>query len=186
MKTQERPKPTRAELTAAEGRQLPDVIGPDLTVLFCGINPGLYSAAIGHHFARPGNRFWGALRAGGFIDRILPAWEDRELLKVHCGLTNLVERATARARALSSTELQAGRSLLELKVRKFRPRWVAVLGIGAYRTAFGQSNAPLGRQTGTVGGACIWVLPNPSGLNSHHQPRQLAKLFAALREVAFN
>ena len=185
MQAQQRRKPSPADLAAAEGLHLPDVIGPDLGVLFCGINPGLYSAAIGHHFARPGNRFWVALQASGFTDRILSPWEDRELLEVHCGLTNLVERATARADALGSGELQIGRSLLEAKVRECRPRWVAILGIGAYRTAFGQAQATLGRQSDTLGDAGLWVLPNPSGLNAHHQLAQLAKLFDALRKVAF-
>ena len=184
MPAQTRWKPSHADLALAEGRHLPDVIGPGLGVLFCGINPGLYSAAIGHHFGRPGNRFWVALHASGFTARIMSPWEDQELLKVHCGLTNLVERATARAAALGSSELEAGRSVLEGKVRRHQPRWVAILGIGAYRTAFAQTRGSLGRQEGTFAGAGLWVLPNPSGLNAHHQPAQLAKLFGALREAA--
>ena len=143
-------KPTKAELAAAEGRHLPDIIGPDLRVLFCGINPGLYSAALGHHFARPGNRFWIALHAGGFTNRVLPAWQDCELLKHYCGLTNLVERATAGADALGSEELRSGWSRLEAKALAHRPRWIAILGIGAYRTAFAQPHAKLDKRAGTA------------------------------------
>jgi TDG/mug DNA glycosylase family protein len=186
MQSQARKRPTKAELAAAEGSRLPDIISPDLKVLFCGINPGLYSAAIGHHFGRPGNRFWAALRAGGFTDRLLTAWEDSDLLQFCCGLTNLVERATARATALRPSELQAGRAELERKVRQFRPRWVAILGIGAYRTAFNRHSSDLGPQADSLNGTGVWLLPNPSGLNAHHQPEQLATLFGQLRDRAFS
>jgi TDG/mug DNA glycosylase family protein len=186
MQTQDRKRPTRAELAAAEGAHLPDIIRPGLKVLFCGINPGLYSAAIGHHFGRPGNRFWAALRSGGFTDRLLTAWEDQELLQFGCGLTNLVERASARADQLGPTELVAGRAELERKIRRYRPRWIAILGIGAYRTAFNRPQSSPGIQTDRLGGAGVWVLPNPSGLNAHHQPHQLAVLFQELRETAFD
>ena len=185
MRTQDRKRPNKAELAAAEGSHLPDVIGPHLKVLFCGINPGLYSAAIGHHFARPGNRFWGALLAGGFTNRLLTAWEDRELLHFGCGLTNLVERASARASELRPAELLAGRAALEAKLLQNPPGWIAILGIDAYRTAFSQPRAGLGPQREALGASGLWVLPNPSGLNAHHQPPKLASLFRELRHAAF-
>jgi len=185
MRAQDRKRPTKADLIAAEGAYLPDVIQPDLKVLFCGINPGLYSAAIGHHFGRPGNRFWGALHASGFTNRLLTAWEDRDLLQLSCGLTNLVERASARAAELRPAELRAGRAALEAKLQENRPAWIAILGIGAYRTAFNRPQAGLGRQIERLGGFGLWVLPNPSGLNAHHQPRKLATLFRELYETAF-
>ena len=185
MKILGRTKPTKAELSAAEGAHLPDVLAPGLRVLFCGINPGLYSAAIGHHFGRPGNRFWAALLAGGFTDRLLTPWEDQALLQFGCGLTNLVERASARAAELRPGELLAGRAALKAKVQGIPPEWIAVLGIGAYRTAFNQPQAGLGQQAERLGASGLWVLPNPSGLNAHHQPRQLATLFRELRETAF-
>jgi TDG/mug DNA glycosylase family protein len=174
----------KAELAAAVGRRLPDVIGPGLRILFCGINPGLYSAALGHHFARPGNRFWPALHAGGFTDRLLSPTEDRSLLDAGYGLTNLVNRATAGAAELSTTELIAGLEGLEEKVRRHAPRWIAFLGIGAYRTASGRPRASLGRQAEKLAGAGIWVLPNPSGLNAHHQPGDLARAFRDLRQAS--
>ncbi|MEO8139930.1 MAG: G/U mismatch-specific DNA glycosylase [Gemmatimonadota bacterium] len=160
------------------------MIAPHLTVLFCGINPGLYSAAVGHHFARPGNRFWPALHAAGFATRILLPHENRMLLEFGCGLTDIVPRATARAEELSAEELIAGRQRLERKVRRYAPRWVAILGIGAYRVAFRQPQARLGPQPDLLGGARLWVLPNPSGLNASHQPADLARAFRALRRVA--
>ena len=177
-------RPSKAELVAAVGRQLPDVIEPGLQVLFCGINPGLYSAALGHHFARPGNRFWPALHAGGFTDRLLSPTEDRLLINSGCGLTNLVDRATAVAVELSRTDLIAGLEALEGKVRRNAPRWIAFLGIGAYRTAFRRPRASLGRQAEKLVEASIWVLPNPSGLNAHHQPSHLARAFADLRTAS--
>src|SRR5207302_2309075 len=115
---------------------VPDLIAPRLRALFCGINPGLYSAAVSHHFARPGNRFWPALYAAGFTNRLLSPFEERELLKLDYGITNVVNRATAMADELSTTELIAGGQRLEAKVRRYRPRCLAVLGIGAYRAAF--------------------------------------------------
>jgi TDG/mug DNA glycosylase family protein len=174
-------KPTKQEILASEGRSVPDVIAPGLKVLFCGINPGLYSGAVGHHFARPGNRFWPALYAAGFTGRLLSPFEEREMLKLGYGITNLVERATAAAGVLSAEELIAGRQRLEVKVRHFRPRCVAVLGIGAYRAAFKRPRAELGRQCEVIGEALIWVLPNPSGLNAHYTPKDLADLFRGLR-----
>ena len=179
-----RRKPGPDEVRAAAGRFVPDVIGPGLRVLFCGINPGLYSGAVGHHFARPGNRFWPTLHAAGFTGRLLAAWEEQELLALGCGITNLVERATAAASELSPPELVEGRQRLEEKVGRYRPRFLAVLGISAYRTAFGRPKAGLGRQPEPLGGAVVWVLPNPSGLNAHYQPPELARLFAELRRAA--
>jgi TDG/mug DNA glycosylase family protein len=176
-------RPSRQDLLAAGNRRLRDIIGPGLDVLFCGINPGLYSAAVGHHFARPGNRFWVALYAGGFTDRVLAPEEGRHLLESRCGLTDIVARATARAEELGSDELIAGRERLERKVRKYRPQWVAILGIGAYRTAFSQPRAILGPQAQDLGGSQTWVLPNPSGLNAAHQPKDLARAFGQLREA---
>jgi len=177
-------RPTKAQLLAAEGRRLRDVIDPDLSVLFCGINPGLYSAAVGHHFARPSNRFWRALHAAGFTARVLAPEENRLLLESGCGLTDIVARATAGAEDLSPAELVAGRVRLEQKVRKYNPRWVAILGIGAYRTAFGRPRAVLGPQPDGLADSQVWVLPNPSGINASHQPRDLARAFRELRDVA--
>lgn len=175
------PRPTGEEIQAAAGRTVPDVIAPDLRVLFCGINPGLYSGAVGHHFARPGNRFWRTLHAAGFSDRLLTAFEEHELLRAGYGITNLVERATAAAAELTAAELAEGGKRLEEKVRRYRPRVVAVLGITAYRTAFGCPGATLGSQAGRIGDALAWVLPNPSGLNAHYRLEDLARLFRELR-----
>lgn len=174
-------KPTREEIQAAQGRTVPDVIAPGLRVLFCGINPGLYSGAVGHHFARPGNRFWRTLHAAGFTDRLLAAHEEHELLERGYGITNLVERATATAAELSAQELAEGGRRLERKVQHFRPRVVAVLGITAYRTAFGRRAAVLGLQEEPIGGVLVRVLPNPSGLNAHYRLEDLARIFRELR-----
>ena len=176
-------RPTRVELEAAAGKRVPDVIAPGLDVLFCGINPGLYSGATGHHVARPGNRFWPALHGAGFTARRLEPWEERELLEVGLGITNLVNRATATAAELSKDELVRGRAVLERKLRRYAPRWLAVLGIGAYRTAFGKRNAQLGRQPERIGSTGVWVLPNPSGLNASYQLPELIRVFAELREA---
>jgi TDG/mug DNA glycosylase family protein len=153
-------------------------------VLFCGINPGLYSAAVGHHFGRPGNRFWPTLHAAGFTDRQLDPAEERALLARGYGITNIVRRASARADELSATELAAGGRSLAAKVRRYRPRILAVLGVGAYRTAFDRPRATLGQQTETIGETSIWVLPNPSGLNAHYRAGDLARLFRELRLAA--
>lgn len=174
-------KPTKEELLAAKGKTVPDVIAHGLKVLFCGINPGLYSAATRHHFARPGNRFWPALYAAGFTERLLSAYEERELLKHGYGITNVVERATATAAELSAEEIVEGGRRLAAKALRYRPQYVAVLGISAYRTAFNLPKAGLGRQSEKVGESVIWVLPNPSGLNAHYQPKDLARLFLELR-----
>lgn len=179
-------RPTPAEIAVAVNRTVPDLIAPDLSVLFCGINPGLYSAATGHHFARPGNRFWPALHASGFTDELLSAGEERRLLEYGLGVTNLVRRATVAAAELTQAELQAARSLLARKVARYRPRSVALLGIGAYRAAFRQPKAGFGLQPRPLGSAVIWVLPNPSGLNANHQLADLARAFRALRAFVEN
>jgi TDG/mug DNA glycosylase family protein len=168
------------------GKTVPDIIAPRLRVLFCGINPGLYSAATRHHFARPGNRFWPTLQRAGFTDRLLAPWEERELLEHRCGITNLVARATAGADELTAQELIVGRRKLFARVRRYEPAYVAVLGIGAYRSAFERKNAELGRQSEPLAGATVWVLPNPSGLNAHHQLPDLIRLFRNLRTAAFD
>src|SRR5215210_1088356 len=177
-------KPSKEEILAAAGKTIADVIAPDLRVLFCGINPGLYSGATGCHFARPGNRFWPALYAGGFTERLLSPFEERELLKSGYGITNVVRRATAAASELSNQELVEGGRELEKKVRRYRPKFLAVLGVTVYRTAFARPHAKLGRQPESIGTAAIWVLPNPSGLNAHYQPKDLARLFRELREAS--
>lgn len=176
-------KPTKQELLAAADGFVPDVIAHDLRVLFCGINPSLYSAATGRHFARPGNRFWRTLRLAGFTDRLLAPDEADELLARGYGITNVVERATARADELSADEFVEGGRKLEEKVARFRPRSIAVLGITAYRAAFDRPRAALGRQPEKLGGALVWVLPNPSGLNAHYRVDALAELFGELRRA---
>lgn len=182
MKEARAARPTRAELAAATDRLVPDVLAPDLSVLFCGINPGLYSGWMGRHFARPGNRFWKALHLSGFTDRLLHPSEDDLLPGFGCGLTNLVPRATARADELAPAELRAGRLRLEEVVRTHRPRLLAVLGVGAYRTAFDRPQAGLGLQPDRIAETRIWVLPNPSGLNAHYSLADLAGLFREARE----
>jgi TDG/mug DNA glycosylase family protein len=174
-------RPTPAEIAAAAGRTVPDVIGPGLKVLFCGINPGLYSGAVGHHFARPGNRFWKALDLAGFTDRVLSPFEERRLLDRGLGITNLVERATAVADHLTDEELRAGGRRVARKLLRYRPAVIAFLGVGAYRTAFGARAAGVGPQPEPVAGVRAWVLPNPSGLNAHYRLEDLAAAFAELR-----
>ena len=157
------------------------MIAPGLRVLFCGINPGLYSGATGHHFARPGNRFWRALHEAGFTDRLLSPPETPELLKRKIGVTNLVNAATASADELGLAEYRRGARLIEAKVRRFRPRVVAFVGMGAYRVAFGRPRARGGRQDERLAGAAIWVLPNPSGRTAGYQMPALARAFRELR-----
>lgn len=176
--------PSRTALLAARGKTVPDVIAPRLRVLFCGINPGLYSGATGHHFARPGNRFWPVLHQAGFTVRLLRPVEERTLLDSGLGVTNLVARTTAAANELTKAELAAGRLRLEAKALRYKPRIVAVLGIGAYRAAFGRPRARIGSQPESLASSALWVLPNPSGLNAHYQMRDLVRLFRALREAA--
>ena len=177
------PRPTLTDLRAAVGKSIPDVIAPGLDVLFCGINPGLYSAATRCHFARPGNRFWPALYAAGLTSRRLQPWERHELLAHRIGVTNLVRRATVAADELSREELRAGARRLARKVARWRPRAVAIVGVGAYRTAFNQPRAIVGRQPERLHGAIVWVLPNTSGLNANHQAADFAREFLALRKA---
>lgn len=153
-------------------------------MLFCGINPGLWSAATGHHFARPGNRFWPALHASGFTPRLLRPDEEAELLSYGLGITNVVSRSSARADDLTREEYREGGRLLEEKVRRLRPEWLAVVGLTAYRAAFDAPHARVGPQERTIGGTRVWALPNPSGLNAHYPPPVLAEEFARLRQAA--
>ena len=178
------PRPSKEELLAAVGKGVPDVIAHNLRVLFCGINPGLYTAAVGHHFARPGNRFWPALFAGSFTDRLFSPFEERSLLPLGFGITNIVNQATVAASELTRPQLEEGRRRLEAKVSRYRPRFLAILGLQAYRLAFNRPGASLGRQPETIGATAIWLLPNPSGLNAHHRPADFARLFRELRESA--
>ncbi|GAA5157506.1 MULTISPECIES: G/U mismatch-specific DNA glycosylase [Amycolatopsis] len=174
-------RPTKDQLAAAHGTTIPDVIAPGLRVLFCGINPGLYSGATGYHFARPGNRFWPALHASGFTPRRFDPSEQAELPALGLGITNLVARATARADELTADELREGGEILVRKIERYRPRCLAVVGVTAYRTAFGHPKARVGLQPDSVGETAVWVLPNPSGLNAHWTPATLAEEFAELR-----
>jgi len=174
-------KPTKAQLLAAQNKRVPDLIATDLTVLFAGINPGLYTAAIGRHFGRPGNRFWPALYSGGFTPRLFSPFESSLLLDLKYGITNVVSRATARADELTNDELRAGGKRLEAKVKRWQPTVIAFVGIGPYRIVSGVKDAGVGLQKNLFGGRHAWVLPNPSGLNAHYQPAALAELFGELR-----
>jgi TDG/mug DNA glycosylase family protein len=177
-------KPSPADLEAARDRTIADVLpapGQPLRVLFCGINPGLYSAATGWHFARPGNRFWPALHLSGFTPRRLHPSEQGLLPGYGLGITNLVARATAQASELDAAELRAGREHLMTLARRYRPRVVAVAGVTAYRTAFGQARAGTGLQPGPPAGPLLWVLPNPSGLNALWTTPKLVAAFRELR-----
>ena len=178
-------RPTAAQIAAARGRRVPDLLRPGLRVLFVGINPSLYSAAVGHHFARPGNRFWPTLYAARFTDRVLKPSEELELLACGCGITNLARRPTASADELIADELIAGGRALLRRVRKYRPATVAFLGVTAYRTAFVRPRAALGPQPQRLAGAAVWVLPNPSGLNAHYQLADLGRLYAQLRSAVW-
>jgi TDG/mug DNA glycosylase family protein len=175
-------RPTAAELAAARAKTIPDVVGPGLSVLFCGINPGLYSAATGHHFARPGNRFWPALHNSEFTPRLLHPSEQDELPAYGLGVTNIVARATARADELTRDELRAGARRLTELADRYAPKFVAVVGISAYRTAFDRPKAKVGPQEERIAESRLWVLPNPSGLNAHYQADALAAAFRELRE----
>jgi len=173
-------RPNAAELASAGAQTIPDVIRTGLDVLFCGINPGLWSGALGQHFARPGNRFWPALHRSGFTPRQLRPDEQRELLSYGLGVTNLVPRTTARADELGQDEMKSGAQRLTEVAVRYRPAWVAVLGVTAYRAGFQRPRARIGRQDDEVGPSGIWVLPNPSGLNAHYQLDALAEEFALL------
>jgi TDG/mug DNA glycosylase family protein len=178
-------RPTQAELQAAVGKTITDVIAPGLVVLFVGINPGLYSGATGHHFARPGNRFWPALYEAGFTPRLLRPDEEGELLELGQGITNLVARTTTAASGLSTEELRQGRIGLEERIIRYSPKWAAFVGMGAYATAFGRRRVSPGPQEETIGESRIWVLPNTSGLNANYTPARFAELFRELRVAAF-
>ncbi|MGF1459105.1 MAG: G/U mismatch-specific DNA glycosylase [Leptolyngbyaceae cyanobacterium] len=176
-------KPSKADLQAAYHQTVPDIVGPELQVLFCGINASIYSAAVGHHFARPGNRLWKTLHYAGFTERILRPAEDQTLLTYGYGMTNIVARATARADELARPELEQGKTELITKVETHRPRWLAILGITAYRTAFAQRQAQIGYQSQTIGDTQLWVLPNPSGLNAHYQLDDLVIAYGQLYQA---
>ncbi|PSK98205.1 G/U mismatch-specific uracil-DNA glycosylase [Murinocardiopsis flavida] len=177
-------RPTKAQLAAAHGTTIPDVLAPGLDVVFCGINPGLYSGWTGRHFARPGNRFWPALHRAGFTPRRLDPAEQHLLPQWGMGITNLVARATARADELTAAELREGGALLADRVRASRPRVLAVLGVTAYRQAFGYRRAAMGPQDTRIGGVPVWVLPNPSGLNAHYNVTEIAAELGRLRREA--
>jgi TDG/mug DNA glycosylase family protein len=163
---------------------VPDVVGDGLKVLFCGINPGLMTAATGHHFARPGNRFWPVLHRSGFTPRLMKPSEQGELPSYGLGITNVVARATARADELSAQEYREGGRLLSAKVERLRPGWLAVVGVTAYRAAFEDRKAVIGPQERTIGDTRVWVLPNPSGLNAHWTAATMAEEFGRLRVAA--
>jgi TDG/mug DNA glycosylase family protein len=173
-------RPTPADLQSARDKQISDVIAPNLRILFVGINPGLYSGATGHHFARPGNRFWRAIHEAGLTPTLLSPDRQRELLKFGIGITNLVNRTTARADELTPHELRAGAQTLIEKVERFAPAKLAFLGVSTYRVAFGEPNAVVGRQLRQIGVSEVWVLPNPSGLNAHYSAAALAQAYAGL------
>ncbi|MEL6352025.1 MAG: G/U mismatch-specific DNA glycosylase [Cyanobacteria bacterium J06627_28] len=175
-------RPTKAEVAACHGQTMPDIIAPNLKVLFCGINPSLYSVAIGHHFGRPGNRFWKALHLAGVTPRLYDPSEDMSLLKLGYGITNMAPRATARADELSKEELKAGRALLAEKLDTYRPRCLAFLGITAYRIAFAEPKAKVGPQP-LWKETQIWALPNPSGLNAHYQVKDHAEVYRWVLEA---
>ncbi|MBB2911810.1 TDG/mug DNA glycosylase family protein [Streptosporangium becharense] len=174
--------PSRAELEAARDRTVDDVLGPALDVLFCGINPGLYSAATGCHFARPGNRFWPALYRSGFTPRLLAPSEQHLLPSYGLGITNVVRRASAQAAELSAEELREGGERLVKLVAEAGPKVLAVAGVTAYRQAFGRPKAAIGPQESRIGEAAVWVLPNPSGLNAHWTLDRIAAEMRRLRE----
>ena len=174
-------KPTKVQILAAHNKLVPDLIAKNLIVLFAGINPGLYTAAVGRHFGRPGNRFWPALYGGGYTPRLFSPFENALLLNLKYGITNIVERATARAEELTHDELRASAKRLEAKVKRWRPTVVAFVGIGPYRIVSGVKDARVGLQKTPFGGSHAWVLPNPSGLNAHYLAATLAQLFGDLR-----
>lgn len=173
-------KPTKQQLADALRKTVPDVIEMNLRVLFCGINPGLYTTAVGHHFARPGNRFWPVLFKSGFTPKIFSPFDERELLRFGFGITNVVNRATAAESDLSKDEIRLGGKKVITKVLQYRPKILAVCGVGAYRKAFDTENVKPGRQDLMIGTTTLWVLPNPSGLNANYQIDRLVELFREL------
>jgi double-stranded uracil-DNA glycosylase len=173
-------KPTKQQLSEALGKDVPDIIQLNLKVLFCGINPGLYSAAVGHHFARPGNRFWPVLHKSGFTPEIYSPFEEQKLRQFGYGITNIVNKATSAASDLSKEEIrESGKSLVK-KVLKYHPKVLAILGVGAFREAFGKKEVHIGRQDQEIETTTLWVLPNPSGLNANYQLDKLVELFKEL------
>lgn len=180
--TPKAPRPTREELLEAANQTMPDILAPNLRVAFCGINPSVYSVVVGHHFARPGNRFWPALFASGWTPTRFHPTQDCELLGLGLGITNVVARSSVAAAEVSPEEYAEGGRLLRAKMGELKPGVLAVLGIGAYRVAFNQPKATLGLQDERIGDTHLWVLPNPSGLNAHYHPPHLARLFRELRE----
>ncbi len=181
-----RQRPSPAQLAAAAGRRVPDLISSGLRVLFCGINPSLYSAAVQHHFARPGNRFWRAIHRAGFTERVLMPSEENELLAHGVGLTNIVARATRSAAELSREDYRRGMASLGRRLERYQPEIVAFLGVGAYREATVRPEARVGEQPQRLAGARVWVLPNPSGLNAHYQLDGLAAAYAEMaREIGY-
>jgi TDG/mug DNA glycosylase family protein len=174
-------RPSPEDLAAARERTVPDVLAPGLRIVFVGINPGLWSGATGFHFAKPGNRFWKAIHLAGLTPTLFEPDESAHLLRHGLGITNLVMRTTAMASELTDDELRLGARDLEAKIKGFRPAKLAFLGLSAYRLAFGQPKAVVGRQEESVGGAETWVLPNPSGLNAHYQLADLSREYAALK-----
>jgi double-stranded uracil-DNA glycosylase len=177
-------KPTKNQIRKAEGKTIPDILAPGCKVLFCGINPGLYSAAVGHHFARPGNRFWPALFRAGFTPRLLSPFDDNELLRWGYGITNFVERATAHAADLEKRELKRGARDLCAKVLKFKPLTLSVLGVEAYRVAFDKPKAQTGLQRERIGSTSVWIVPNPSGINAHYRIEDIVSILRELRDFA--
>jgi double-stranded uracil-DNA glycosylase len=177
-------RPTKEQLTAAYGTTISDLLAPDLRVLFVGINPGLYSGAVGHHFARPGNRFWPTLHAAGFTPSVISPFEERKLLEYGLGITNLVARTTATAAELTRDELREGTRVLESKVRRYAPQIVAFLGLDSYRKGFDSPRAEIGPQEQPMGASSVWLLPNPSGLNAHWQLPELARLYGELHAAS--
>ncbi len=183
-------RPSKADLEAARAKEVADLAGPRMRLLFAGINPGLWTAAVGAHFARPGNRFYPALARAGIVDRVIDASagmapeDEAALVDRGVGISNLVMRATARADELTADEIRAGVAGLEARVRRWRPAVVAILGLTAYRLAFGEPQAKAGRQDRTLASAELWALPNPSGLNAHETVDSLADWYRAAAQAA--
>ena len=177
-------RPSSVQLESARGKAVPDLIRPGLRVLFCGINPSLYSAAVGHHFARPGNRFWPTLHRAGITPRLLAPAEERLLLDAGIGVTNVVARATASADELGADDYAEGARELSRKLKRYRPRVIAFLGIGAYRRVAQRREATVGHQGTPFAGTDVWALPNPSGLNAHYSLDALVEVYAALFQAA--
>jgi double-stranded uracil-DNA glycosylase len=174
-------KPTKEDLENAKQKLVPDLIDYNLKILFCGINPGLYTAATGFHYARPGNRFWPALYKSGLTKELLIPSQQKKLLEYGYGMTNFVARPSNTATELSKEEFVEGAKILEKKVLKYKPQWLAVVGIGAYKIGFNRKLVKVGEQEERIGNTKIWVLPNPSGLNANYTPDQLAILFEELK-----